>query len=415
MVKIPFIIMTNYGKINKGDIMSYEIKALNDQGKGICFVDNKITFVDNTVIGDIVEINILKTSSKYNLANVSKYIKKSLTRTKSFCPYSEVCGGCSLANISYQDTLEFKKNKINHALKKFGNIDTSVPIIASEPNLNYRNKITLKVLDGIVGYFKEQTNEIVPIKECMVASIPINSFIKYIKNFEIKNGEVIIRSNYNSELLINFITDDPIILVPINDLKIVGILKNGKTLKGDTKFMQNINNHFFQVSYDSFFQINPYICSQLFNLINEHIIPNSNVLDLYCGVGTLGLSTANNINKLYGIEIVPNAVINAVTNAKMNNVNNAKYMLGDTSKIISKIDDKIDVIIIDPPRSGLDKNSLKTILEINPKQIIYVSCDPITLSRDLKELTSLYSIDYISGLDMFPYSYHVETFVVLKR
>ena len=407
--------MTNYGKINKGDIMSYEIKSLNDQGKGVCFVDNKITFVDNTVIGDIVEINIIKTSSKYNLANVTKYIKKSLTRTKSFCPYSEVCGGCSLANISYQKTLEFKQNKINHALKKFGNIDTSVSIIASEPNLNYRNKITLKVLDGVVGYFKEQTNEIVPIKECMVASIPINDFIKYIKDFEIKNGEVIIRSNYNSELLINFITDDPIILVPIIDLKIVGILKNGKILKGDTKFMQNINNHFFQVSYDSFFQINPYICSQLFNLINEHILPNSNVLDLYCGVGTLGLSVTNKINKLYGIEIVPNAVINAVTNAKMNNINNAKYMLGDTSKTISKIDDKIDVIIIDPPRNGLDKKSLKTILAMNPKQIIYVSCDPITLSRDLKELTNLYNIDYISGLDMFPYSYHVETLAVLKR
>lgn len=395
--------------------MTYKIESLNDQGKGICFVDNKITFVENTVIGDIVEINNIKSTSKYNLANVLKYHKKSLSRVESFCPYSEICGGCNLANMAYKDTLKFKEIKLNHIFKKFGNVDTSIPVIESTPNLNYRNKITLKVKNGIVGYYKELTNDIVPIKECMIASLAINKFIKYIAHFEIKNGEVIIRSNYNNELLINFITEDPIILIPTPDLKIVGILKNGKTLKGDTKFMQHINNHFYQVSYDSFFQINPFICSKLFDIINEHIIPNSNVLDLYCGVGTLGLSISNKINNLYGIEIVPNAILNAITNAKMNNISNAKYMLGDTSKVINKINDKIDVIIIDPPRSGLDKTSLKTIIDINPQQIIYVACDPITLARDIKELTNNYSIKYITGLDMFPYTYHVETVCILSK
>ena len=395
--------------------MQYVIESLNDQGKGICYVDNKITFVDNVFIGDIVEINITKKYSKYNIAEVIKYIKYSDNRIDSYCEFSDKCGGCQLASISYEDTLNFKKDKLERVLKKFANIDTNIDIIPTIDRLNYRNKIVLKVINGNIGYYEERTNDIVSINKCMIANNEINKFIKYIGDMNINNGEIVIRCNYNNELLVNIITDDSVILPVIKDLKIVGILKNGKVLQGDDKFIEIVNNKFFQVSYDSFFQINRYMCSKIFDLINENIEPNSNVVDLYCGVGTLGINIANKVNKVYGIEIIPNAIINAITNAKMNKVNNANYMLGDATKILPKINDKIDSLICDPPRSGLTKEIINTIKNNGIKQIIYVSCDPITLARDIKLLNNMYNIVKIIGLDMFPNTYHCETFVVLER
>lgn len=395
--------------------MQYEIKELNDQGKGICYVNNKITFVDNVVIGDVIEINITKETSKYNLAEVKKTVKSSSNRVDSFCQYSNKCGGCQLSNISYVDTLKYKKNKLEKILNKFANIKTNVEIIPSTNLLNYRNKITLKVVDGKIGYYEEKTNDIVPVKECMIANKVINRFIKYLKDTQITNGEVVIRCNYNNELLINFETDDALIIPVIKDLKIAGILKKGKILQGDDKFIDIINNKFFQISYDSFFQINKDICSKIFDIIYEEIIPNSNVIDLYCGVGTLGINVADKVNKVYGIEIVPNAILNAITNAKMNKITNANYMLGDATKLLPKINDSIDVIICDPPRSGLTKDTIDIIKKQNVKQIIYVSCDPITLARDIKLFSDNYNIVKITGLDMFPYTYHCESIVFLKR
>jgi 23S rRNA (uracil1939-C5)-methyltransferase len=390
------------------------IKALNDQGKGITYLNNKIVFVDNALPGEDAEIKVTKETSKYLLGTVTKYIKTSPQRVKPLCPYFAECGGCQLFNLNYAATIKYKEEKLMNILNKFANITYPVKVITNEHNLNYRNKITLKIKGGKVGYFKEKSQEIVEVKECLVASKAINAFIPYIPSFNILNGEVVIRSNYNDELLINFITDDPLILPKMPPLKIVGILKNGQILKGEDKFMELIDNHFYQISYDSFFQINPYITSKLFKIINEHIIPNSNVLDLYCGVGTLGLSLTS-VKNLYGIEVVPNAIINALTNAKINQKPNAKYLLGDVSEVINKITDQIDVIIIDPPRVGLDKKTINTIIAIKPKQIIYVACDPITLARDLKELMVYYQIDYLTGLDMFSYSYHVECCSVLHH
>jgi 23S rRNA (uracil1939-C5)-methyltransferase len=389
------------------------IKALNDQGKGITYLNNKIVFVDNALPGEDVEIKVIKETSKYILGKVTKYLKVSPQRVKPLCPYFDECGGCQLLNLNYADTIKYKETKLTNILNKFANITYPIKVITNEHSLNYRNKITLKIKGGKVGYFKEKSQEIVEVKNCLVASKGINAFIPYIPSFNILNGEVVIRSNYNAELLINFITDDPLILPKMPSLKVVGILKNGQILKGEDKFMELIDNHFYQVSYDSFFQINPYITSKLFKIINEHIIPNSNVLDLYCGVGTLGLSLTS-VKNLYGIEVVPNAIINALTNAKINQKSNAKYLLGDVSEVINKITDQIDVIIIDPPRSGLDKKIINTIITIKPEQIIYVACDPITLARDLKELMVYYQIDYLTGLDMFSFSYHVETIAILR-
>ena len=394
--------------------MNYEIKSLNDQGQGIVFVNDKITFVDKAVTGDIVEIEITNEYKKYNLAKVIKIIKKSSERVDEFCPYYNECGGCQLQNLKYDDTIKYKKEKLENILKKFANIDYDIEIVKSN-KVNYRNKITLKIVNKKIGFYKYNSKDLVEIDKCYIANESINNFINYLKDFNIIDGEVIIRSNYNDELLVNIISKDEITIPSLDNLKIVGILHNNDVMYGENHFMEKINNKFFEVSYDSFFQINRDITSKIFDYIRNNILKNKNVLDLYCGVGTLGINIADISKKVYGIECVENAILNAIKNSKINKVDNTKYMLGDASKIINKIDDKIDVVIVDPPRSGMSKKEIEVIKEMNVEQIIYVSCDPITLSRDLKLLNNQYNIESIKGFDMFPYTYHIECICFLKK
>ena len=395
-----------------------KIEKLDNQGRGICFIDNKITFVSNTLPNEIVNIKLTKQNKKYNEAIVTKYIKTSNSRVKPICPYYNDCGGCDLMHLSYKDTLTYKKEKLENILKKYSNIETNIEIIPSNNNLNYRNKITLKVINSKYGYYISNTHKLVEIDNCYLAEPAIQNFIKDINKLNVINGEVVIRTNYNSELIIIIKTEDDI-LPDIEYLKqnhkIVGIVSNDKTLIGDNHFIEIINHQLFNVSYDSFFQINRDICSKLFNLINNHIKENETILDLYCGVGTLGINASSKAKKAYGIEIVKNAVLNAISNSKINKRDNIYYMLGDVGKNLSKINDRIDTIIVDPPRAGLDNTTKKHLINFHPNKIIYVSCDPMTLARDIKELSPYYNIIEIKGLDMFPYTHHIETFCVMGR
>ena len=396
--------------------MIYEIKQLNNQGLGICYANNKITFVYNTLIGDKVSIEIIKTTSKYNIAKVKEYFKRSDSYKASFCKYSSTCGGCNFLNMSYEDTLVYKREKVEHVLKKFANIDEYVAIVSSDNRYNYRNKITLQVQNKEIGYYTYNTNEIVAIDNCLIAKESINKIIPILKEFNVNNGKIIVRCNYIDELLIHIITDDRVKIPQDLPSNIKGIVVNSKTLYGDNFLIDKIGDKYFKLSYDSFFQVNNYVSSIIFDLIDKHILKDENILDLYCGVGTLGLSTYIKDKKLYGIEIVENAINNAIYNAKHNSVVNYEYKCGKVEDQINKyINENIGVVIVDPPRKGLDKKALNSILAINPKQVIYVSCDPITLARDLNTLKDRYKIEYICALDMFPNTYHVETFVVLVR
>lgn len=393
------------------------IEKLDNHGRGICYINNKITFIENALPNEEVEIKITKENKKYNEGIVTKYIKKSSKRIEPKCPYFEECGGCNLLNTTYEETKKYKKDKLESIMSKYAKINKNIDIIESQNTLNYRNKITLKVINNKYGYYVSNTHKLVPINNCLLAEQPIKEFIKDINKLNIKNGEVIIRSNYNEELLIVINTKDkinPDIEYLKENHKIVGFIVNNEIINGDNKFIEIINNKMFQVSYDSFFQINRYICGKLFELINDNIKEGETILDLYCGVGTLGLN-ANKAKKIYGIEIIPNAIINAITNAKINKQNNAYYMVGNTSKCINKINDKIDTIIIDPPRSGLDEITRNTIIDMKPNKILYISCDPMTLARDLNILKEYYNINLIKGLDMFPYTYHIETICIMER
>lgn len=393
-----------------------KIEKLDNFGRGICYVNDKITFVTNALPDEIVNIRITKEYKKYNEAIVTEYLKKSPNRVDSICPYYEECGGCNLLHMSYSDTLTFKKDKLQSIIYKYAKIEKDIEIIPSK-DFNYRNKVTLKIKNYKYGYYKESTHKIISITKCYIAETAINDFIKDIKYLNVKNGELVIRSNYNNELLLWIKTKDqikPDISYLKEHYKIAGIVLNNKAIEGDSSYIELINHQLFTVSYDSFFQINRDICSKLFNLVNEYVEDNEVILDLYCGVGTLGINASKKAKKTFGIEIVRNAVLNAITNAKINKRENIYYMLGDASKCLPKIKEHINTIILDPPRAGLDKVTLNTIINFKPNKIIYVSCDPMTLARDLNELKEHYNIEVIKGLDMFPYTSHIESFCVLK-
>ena len=394
------------------------IEKLDNQGRGICYCNNKITFVSNALPEEVVNIEITKESKKFNEARVVEYIKKSPKRIESKCPYFGICGGCEQMHSSYEDTIKYKKEKLESIIYKYAHIKADIDIITCDKPLNYRNKITLRLMDGKYGYQEDNSHNLVEIDSCLLAEEPINKFIKDLNYLNIKNGKVVIRSNYNKELLIEIKTKEkinPNIDYLKSKHKIVGIVLNDQTILGDNSFIEIINHMLFQVSYDSFFQINRSITSKLFNLIEQEVNENETILDLYCGVGTLGINATKKAKKAYGIEIVKNAVLNAITNSKINKRDNIYYMLGDVGTTLPKIKDNIDTIIVDPPRAGLDDNTKKTLLEFEANKIIYVSCDPMTLARDLKELQSIYNIKSIKGLDMFPYTQHCESITVLER
>ena len=394
--------------------MEVKIEKLDNLGKGIAYIDAKICFIDNALPNEVVEVDITKENKKYKKAMCKKIIKPSTMRKENICPYHELCGGCSLGHIKYEEALNYKKNKLKEIIYKNTNIKIEPTIIKNDKVYNYRNKITLKIENFKWGYYNSESHNFISIKKCLLAKDAINKIVENKRVFNIKNGEITIRCNNNDEILISIKTEEKfnINYEKIKDLNIVGIVVNNKTIYGQNYFYHEINNNKYKISYNSFFQINDCICSKIFDILNEKEIGN-NVLDLYCGVGSLGLSISNKINKLYGIEIIENAIIDAKLNAEINKIKNAKYFVGKVENNLTNINDNIDTIIVDPPRKGLC--NIDDILKFNSKKIIYISCDPITLGRDLKELTKFYEIEDCYALDMFPNTYHIESMVILNR
>ena len=394
------------------------IEKIDNMGRGICYIDNKITFVPNTLPGELVNINITKESKKYNEGIVTKYLETSPDRVESLCPYFDSCGGCALLNTSYSNTLKYKKEKLESIILKYSGLKLDINVIESPNDLHYRNKITLKIKNNEYGYYISETHKLVKIDDCLLAEQSISDFIKDIKYLGIKDGELVIRTNYLNELLlvIDSKTKPQIDIDYLtNNHKIKGIILNNKLVYGESSFKEVINHLIFNVSYDSFFQVNREICRIIFDKLNEYIDKSKCILDLYSGVGTLGISVSHKVDKVYSLEIVKNATLNGISNAKLNDASNIYFMLGKVEDNIKKIKDEIDTIILDPPRAGLDKVTRDFITRMNPQKIIYISCDPMTLARDLKELSLNYKVKEITGLDMFPYTYHCESITVLER
>lgn len=391
-----------------------KITKLDNQGRGITHQDGKIIFVENALEDEEVSIIITQDKKKYAHAVPAEIYHENENRVIPKCPYYKKCGGCNLMHINYAYEETYKLNKIKEILKKYANIDFDVRLIKNDRELFYRNKVTLKVENNRFGYYNANTHEFVEIDSCLLASSSINKIINDHNFIDIKNGEIVIRSNYRDEILISIKTDDDYNIKDNIPSNIKGIVINGKSIYKDNYFYDYIGDLKFKVSYNAFFQVNNYMAKQIFDILNNYL-SGKNLLDLYCGVGTLGLSLKDKYKNIYGIEKIGNAIKDAKYNAHSNNIKNAHYYTGDTSKILKKLNVKFDTIIVDPPRSGLNKETIDQILAISPKNLAYISCDPMTLARDLKILINSYNIEKINALDMFPNTYHIETVVILSK
>ena len=395
--------------------MKVEIFGLNHQGMGIGKINNKIIFVEHALVGEIVEVEIIREYKKYLLGKVKKIIKKSNDRCNFLCKYYSKCGGCNIGILDYNKQLEFKKNKVIDIFRKYGNIDIN-PVIIGNDNLGYRNKVTLHVEDGKLGYYEKDTNEIVEINKCIIANDKINEIINIIKNnIDLsKVNKIMIRTTLSDSMVVfnGYIND--------NDIKHLGMVSsiyvNDKLIYGNDKIIEKLGDYSFYISKDSFFQVNTKQAVNLYNQVVEYskLDKKDRVLDLYCGTGTIGIYLAKYCYDVLGIEINKSAIEDANLNKKLNKIDNISFIC-DSSSIISKLDYEASVVVVDPPRSGLDKVTLDTLNKSKIKRIVYVSCDPMTLVRDIKLLSLVYKLKDIKLFDMFSCDYHVESICVLER
>ena len=383
-----------------------KIENLDHFGRGIAKVNNMPIFVENSLIGEEVEVIVTKEKKNYMEGIVNKYIKTSPIRVVNKCPYYDNCGGCDLLHLSYEEQLKYKDNKVKEVIKKFSGLECVNSIVGSK-QFNYRNKVTLQV-NKEIGYFKKKTNDIIKIDKCLLVDDKINKIIAELKNVDVsKINKIVIRVT-NLESMVVFYGN---ITNKIN-LDVDTIIVNNKVIKGNGYIKENINGLNFIISPTSFFQVNNIGMINIYNKVLDYI-DGGNVLDLYCGTGTIGIYISKKANKVLGIELNKEAVKDALFNKKINNINNIDFISGDVGIILSKNNFKADIVIVDPPRAGLDSNSINNIIKIKPNKIIYVSCDPVTLARDLNILKEHYDVLEITPFDMFSNTYHVECVCLL--
>lgn len=396
-----------------------EITSLDHNGKGIGKLNNKIVFVENALPNEIVEINITKEKKNFIEANIKSIIKKANNRIESACPFFFNCGGCDLLHLSYENSLKFKQDKIENIVNRYLKKKIKInKIVKCDNNFHYRNKTTFQVKEKI-GFYKNKTYDIIPINNCLISSHLINDSIKYLQKLELKLiNKIICRSSEDELMIILETNNDNLDISILKEIATSIYIKNNskyKLIHGKKYITEKIGNYKYLVSPDSFFQVNINTCFKLYSKIKEYAGTNNSILDLYCGTGSIGIFVSET-NNVLGVEINEYAIKDAIENAKLNNIQNISFICGESGKELENINFIPNIIIIDPPRSGLSKEAIKNILKIKPKKLIYVSCDPMTFVRDLNLLNEKYEIIEITPFDMFPNTKHVEClgFLVLK-
>ena len=408
--------------MNINDEFITKVIRLNNEGKGVSIINGVVTFIDKALVNETLKVKIDKINKNYMEASIIQIIEESKDRIKPICPYYNKCGGCNLMHMSSETILSFKKDKVKNIFKKISNEEINIDKIYSYNELNYRNKVVFKVKEDKIGFYKNKSNELIDIDYCFICDELINKVLKVIKVFIKENinhniKEIMIRTcnskimlsldNLNSDLKDKFIKKFNII---------DSIYINNTLVYGSKNIIQTLNNFNFYVSEKSFFQVNIKTIEKLYDYALSKVCDSKTLLDLYSGTGTISILSSSKSKKVIGIEVIPSAVKDANENLKLNNIKNVKFILGKVEDNIEKIKkENVDYLILDPPRSGSDKKSLKNILEINPKKIIYISCNPVTLARDYNSLKDKYYIEDISLFDMFPNTHHIESLMVLER
>lgn len=391
--------------------MKIKIEKMDHLGRGIGYNDGKIVFVPKAVMGDILDIEIISNHMKYDIGKINKIIQSSDNRIVAKCSYYNECGGCHISNLKYFDQVGFKKDKIVDMFKRYLNIDINPRVIDSEKEFEYRNKITYQVNNGKIGLV-DINNNFIEIDKCLLVSDRVNKLLGALKNEDLSKVTKIVIRECNNGLILS-ITGDMNVDNLVNEC--LEIYINGVKKYSLEEGYLYIDNLKYRVSDKSFFQINTGTIKRLYDEIVRYgnFTGSERVIDLYCGVGSISLYVSRYVKSVLGIEIVKEAINDANYNKKINNINNASFICSDVSKIIDKNIDG-DILIVDPPRAGLDKHTREIINNANIKKIIYVSCDPMTLVRDIQELDK-YKLVEVSVVDMFPQTEHVECVSVLQR
>ncbi len=450
--------------LKKNDIYKLKIIDQDNLGQGIGKVEGFPIFVRHAVKGDIVNVLLTKIKKSYAYGRIMEIIQPSELRKHPDCHIFKRCGGCQLQMMDYDAQLLLKQKNVEDCLKRIGGCDTlnMLPIIKSDEIYRYRNKAQYPVGvdkngNTVCGFFAERSHEIIECDDCLLTpdifSDIVDDILKWMNYENIRpyneiTGKGIIRHIFIRQA---FTTGQLSLCIVINseslpkkdsfiramskydEIKSISISVNQKKsnvimgdkiklIFGDMYIEDKIGDFKFRISPMSFYQINPKQTKKLYDTVTEFadLSGDEIVLDLYCGIGTIGLYAASKASKLIGIEIIPDAIEDAKINQKLNNVENAEFYTGKAEEILPKLYKqgvkKADVIIVDPPRKGCDEAALATICDISPMKLVYVSCNPATLARDVKFLMENgFKLEKVQPVDMFPNTVHVETVVLLSK
>lgn len=431
---------------------------ISSEGKGVIKTVYGVIFVDSLLLGEEAEIEVTYARKGVAYGKIKKLITMSKDRINPLCPISTACGGCVFQNATYEYELRYKKHKIEEALKRIGHIDNVKvnDVIGMDNPTHYRNKIQVpfgKENKRVVyGFYKANTHKIIPIKQCNIedekAGPILNTIARLMEEFHIdpynedyrtgiirhvlirtslSTNEVMVvlvsnvdtfpgRNNYVKELVLRCPNISTVIQNTNKRDTNVILGESDKVLYGKGFITDEILGLKFNISTQSFFQVNPVQVQKLYSYAIEHanLSKSDVVLDAYAGVCTIGLICAPHVKKVTSVEVVKSAVVNGVNNAKINNINNIEIIEADCTEYILKNKPHFDVVIMDPPRKGSTPEFLNAIMKIKPSRIVYISCEPSTLARDLEILKNEYDIKIVQPVDMFPRSFHVETIVSLR-
>ena len=442
--------------MRKNDILELEITGMTDDGSGVGKADGFAVFVPYTIIGEAVRVNIIKVNKSYAIGKLIEVINPSPHRTKAMCPEFYKCGGCTLQHMDYEAELEYKHKKVEDCIRRIGGIDTEVqPVVPCADIYRYRNKVQFPVSEAGIGFYRQNSHDVIPVDDCLLQTDSarrvidaVKAWIKDCKNpaYNEKDGSGILRHIYTREgdggILLVLVTATETLpgrnrLVELSrssGVSVAGIVQNinsrrTNTVLGDKNVLiwgkgstwDKLGSVSFNISPNSFYQVNKAQTLRLYNIAVKlaDLSGNEIVWDLYCGIGTIGQFAAKHAKLLIGIEYVPQAVENARENAVKNGIDNAVYYCGaaeELAPIVMRDNPPPDVVFLDPPRKGCDSRLLDTVALCRPKRIVYISCKPSTLARDLKYLHGKgYQTKKIIPVDMFPRTAHVECVVLMSK
>ena len=444
--------------MKKNDNINVTIKNYGCNAEGVANFDGKTVFVPYSLVGENLNAIIIKENSKYCIGKITEILKKSENRIEAPCPYFAKCGGCQLQHTNYENSLKIKTEIVQNAINSIGKIDWKIPqVVASKNTFHYRNKIAMPINPKTrrLGMYRPNSHKIIDIEDCILQKNIISSLISAINEYLSKSQNTIFDDETKKGLLKSVVAREIeqklIVTVVINGDKLpdekllidtlsqkfgdnLGINLNINKLKNNVVLTENFvdifgNNQIeieefgikYSINNQSFLQVNDDVKKEMYQKIFDEI-DDEVVVDCYSGAGLLSAMIARHAKKVFGIEIVKEATNIANRLKEQNAISNLTNINGDCSVELSKLTSELPkqdeiTIVLDPPRKGCDKNVLETICKNMPAKIIYMSCDPSTLARDLKILleSGNYKIKYIQPFDMFPQTKHVETLAVLEK